>query len=129
MTPERREKEMQMLKARGWTYAEIGRRFSITRERVRQILGNKGHSDDVYARRLYENLNMIVSMRLERRSMSEIAKATRIPIRRLYGIEELPEFPPKPITHGKTGYARGCRCQECKAALALYQRNYRRSKH
>ena len=36
----------------------------------------------------------------------------------------LTPIPPAPMIHGRTGsYTRGCRCAECKAAIAGYHRN------
>jgi len=44
MTQQRNE-EMRRLRNDGWTLARIGRKFDITRERVRQIVGNVTHDN------------------------------------------------------------------------------------
>lgn len=106
---------MKQMAGEGRNYEEIGQAVGLSRERVRQILGS---NRDVAARILAEKMNTICDMWVADDSLREIARTLDVPFRWICDLK----FPRrvKPITHGGsgTGYRRGCRCDECKAANA-----------
>ena len=112
-----RLEKMLNLQAAGWNRTQIGKEVGLTRERVRQLLGNANLAERL-AKRLAEEGRKIIAMRLERETLADIADATGLNKAQVASFEDLPEKPPAPIPHGtSTGYGyHKCRCKLCRAA-------------
>jgi hypothetical protein len=121
-TPYQQEEMLELRKA-GLNNLQIGNKFKLSRERIRQIIGN--HRPFIRERLTREREN-IISLRLERKSIKEISKAVCLPEGTIKSLDWLPRLPPAPMRHG-TNYCyanRGCRCLACTAASNLRHQKY-----
>lgn len=118
-----RKEEMLELRKAGLNNLQIGNKFNLSRERIRQIIGN--HRPFIRERLTQEREN-IISLRLERKSIKEISKAVCLPEGTIKSLDWLPRLPPAPMRHGTNNcYAnRGCRCLACTAASNLRHQKY-----
>lgn len=110
--------QIKSLEDSGLNHNQIGRQLGITRERVRQISGNRNKTN-MTQKRLVESMPLILEMRERGESCSVIAKRCGLPFAAVEGLHLRKS--PKPIPHGTLrGYRRGCKCKECMAANAAF---------
>jgi ribosomal protein S27AE len=122
--PEKKKRREKMLLRRheGWSDSQIGREFGVSRERVRQLLGNRL----AYLRqRCAKYEGEIALMRSQRKSIDHIARVLALPRNRIKELPDLLPRPVAPIRHATiTGYNRGCRCNQCREANAKRHSDY-----
>jgi DNA-binding CsgD family transcriptional regulator len=123
-----RANQMAELIAQGLTLAQVGEKFGVSRERVRQIVGSpfnyRGTRAEQAAAAIEAKKGIIDALRAERKSLDEIGALTGISANYLKG-GEFAAKPPAPLLHGtQRGYNRGCRCSECTAASTQRMRDY-----
>lgn len=122
---EGRRIKMEKLVAKGKTLQEVGELFGVTRERVRQIVGNVSEIRDA-KKVVEEHSEEILSLHAAAEPLPQISSRFNIPpvaitanlgIRDNFGI---------PLVHGTiAGYLNyRCRCEACKEAYSEKGRKY-----
>jgi len=120
----RRCKAMRKLVAKNWTLQAIGDQYGISRERVRQIVGNVGYERRSTAqKKLRESLGQVLKLWANGENFSAISLETKVPLHAIQSLH-LPRNP-APLVHGTAScYSyHGCRCPECRAANAKRTRD------
>lgn len=123
--------EMAKLAEKGWTLQRIGDRFELSRERVRQIIGNVGRERSSTAKKtIAENIDKIMSMWAQGRSMNSIARAVGVCSGSLTGHLKLQSQYRGFLVHGtRNGYLKWrCRCDQCREANNSYARDRAKKK-
>lgn len=108
--------EMRDLRESGWTLQSIGEKYGITREYVRQTVGDIKIVNPSKTSLIEEKMQEIISLRDEGKSLSQISKMLGLS-RGMMGTLDIPPRR-KIIQHGSiTGYDyHGCRCNLCREA-------------
>lgn len=116
----------------GHTLAEVAAEFSISRERVRQLINNAGISQRHYGARNKEAY--LTKINAAHSRVSELVSTTNVEAKKLgittdalraaFRRKGLPSIAPAP-RHGTRHYYQHykCRCEECLTANRNYQRS------
>jgi DNA-binding CsgD family transcriptional regulator len=124
---DQRYEAIRRLIAKGWTLQAIGDKYNLTRERVRQIVGNVGYDRAAFARRkLRDNLEQVLKMWESGATFKAIARFVGVSTSALQQLGLPRNF--APIPHGTaSGYGfHHCRCLECRSNNAKRIREYYR---
>lgn len=120
-----RYSQMKSLVDTGETLQSVAQKFGISRERVRQIVGNVGKSrrfDGIIGK----NIEKILSLWEQGKLFTEISAETGVPLYYILRLKLPRNF--KPIPHGKPHVysTYGCRCDVCRRANndRVKQRNW-----
>jgi hypothetical protein len=120
---------MRKLVDSGWTFQQIGDKFGISRQRAHQLLRSVSTENNTKRRQITDAITKfrgtIRSMHANGYLFHEIAEAIGVSVQTMSAIKNRMRLkrPIKRITHGtRTGYCRGCRCEECRAVTAKHAR-------
>ena len=125
----RRKNAMLKLIASGKTLQEVGDKFGVTRERVRQIVGNVSQFREA-AKVVEANRGEILRLYAEAEPVAELSSRFHVPALVITGTLGIREHCGVPIEHGTVyGYDHyHCRCEECSRAYAERQQELKRKR-
>lgn len=139
MDPTQRRDLWRQLVADRVPLAEIARRYGVSRERVRQVVTDRGKDNGWYTAVRVAQQSYLVNKAvqlwqgMERPSLVAISKAMGASVERtrrflvMGGIDLKTKTMPDHGTVSRYVHY-GCRCEECRKANATYHREYRQRK-
>ena len=137
---ERTQRMVRMYVEEGLSYAEIGRRFDISRQRVHQLIGELVESrPDALAAQRAQGLaaahgrvmrnETTLAEEAERLGYASADSLRSVMARRGLKFEGRPRPRPPAAPHGtRRRYTQGCHCDACRSANARYCRERRENK-
>lgn len=115
----------------GWSYAEIGEKFGVSKQRVHQLLRPLG-LERTFDRTTEERTNKAIDAHRRivagettlEEAAAELGYASKHSLRtRLYSLGLRVQLPRELPPHGTPArYWHGCHCEKCREARAAYQR-------